>query len=221
MVNTYKKRKGHGRLLAIFRMLRNLRDKEHYLRTRYQKEHPHFYLYLALDAILTVIISTSLYSVAFGNGILDREPHIQVDLGSVPIDLTQVKEQARDHKVTFYWIGEAKSKRYTTVLTDSESVALNYLTDSRSDSGNHNRILTVVTYPSEESFRNNPKGPLLATQDISATNARGDRISYNLSELTRIEVMLSADPSVVILEYPREQSVEQLLADSEKIVPLK
>jgi hypothetical protein len=201
-------------------MLRNLRDKEHYLRTRYQKDHPHFVLYLAIDAVLTVIISTSLYSAAFGNGILDREPHLHVDLGSVSIGLLEVKEQAREHKVKFYWIGEVGSNKYSTVVTDSEKVALNYLANSTGDSRNQNRILTVVTYPSEESFRNNPKGPLLATQDIEATNVRGDRIRYNLSALNRIEVMLSADTSVVILEYPRSQSVARLIADSEKVVPL-
>jgi hypothetical protein len=207
-------------VLAAIRFFKVLRDREHYLRTRYHKDHPHFYLFLVLDAIVTILVSASLYNVAFGSGILDREPHLLMDMGTTAVDLREVKHQARDHKVMFYWIGEERAGTYSTEVTDPEKVILNYLSDSKDASGMPVRLLKVIAYPSVKSFVGTTKGPLHPTKDIEITNGRGDRVVYNESQLNRIEVTLAADESIVVLEYPRPQTISQLISDSEKIVPL-
>lgn len=210
-------------MLATLRMIKNLRDREHFLRTRYQKDHPHFLAYLALDAIVTVLLVTSIYSALVGNGIFAHESHALVDLGAAPISLNEVKKQGLDHHVQFYWVGPMGSGKYSTEVSDQERITLHYLLASANVSNvtqAKEHLLSVVSYPSLRSYDDSVQGPLYQSSDIHATNDRGDLVTYNKDNLDEIAVTLVDTSAVVVLKYPRNQTIDQLLRDSERVTPI-
>ena len=51
-------------MLAFMSFALRIKNREHDLRTSYRKGHPHFYVYLAIDALLTMGLVFGVVSVA-------------------------------------------------------------------------------------------------------------------------------------------------------------
>ena len=207
-------------MLAIIRLLKNLRDKEHYLRTRYQKDHPHFYRFIALDAILTVLLVGGTYGIATGHGFSDDKKHRIMDFGGVAMDLEGVRAQANEHKVTFYWIGSVGNLKYTTNIPNSDEIALNYVPANTEEPKIISAWLSVTTYSNLANYRKAPKGPIALGNQVTIYNSMGDLLTYDKSDLRKVTVALAKSPEVVALLFRTAQSENQLLKYSEKIVPL-
>jgi hypothetical protein len=204
-------------MLAIFRVLRNLRDKEHYLRTRYHREHPHFLLYIALDAIITVAIFGGSYAIASTHGILDRNPSVLADLGAKQLTATELVSQVRDHGVDMYWVGPVAKAGYSSEILSSTKVTVNYLAPGTSTVVLDEPFLSVETYNNPSDYAVTAKGPLHPSEDVSVLNSFGDRVTYNPTDLCQAVVEMADGSKLVVIRYSDPPLESSLLRASEKL----
>lgn len=211
---------GNG-LLSIFRFLRNLREGEHNSRVRFGRGHPRFFLFLGIDAVLTMLIVSSAYALAIDHYPLNGETHQIVDFGGAAMNLQAVMSQARKHAVTFYWIGPEGTKKFATEVDGPDSVTLRYLHETSAKPNFPEQFLSIETYADEEKFSRALRGPIQATPGVQTYNSRGDWVTFNRSDLSRAVIALANSTEFVILRYSNPQNEKDLLRDSEKLVPLR
>lgn len=208
-------------MLSIFRFFRNLSEKEHSARVRFGRGHPRFFLFLGIDAVLTVVLVGGGYAFATNNDSPHPEVHKIADSGGKALSLAEVKMQAKKHSLTFYWIGPKGNEEFATEVDGPDSVTLRYLLDNPVKSNFPEQFLSIETYGDEEKFSRALRGPIQATPGVQTYNSRGDWVTFNRSDLTRAVIALADSSEFVILRYSTPQNEKDLLLDSEKLVPLR
>jgi hypothetical protein len=198
-------------MLALFRILKNLREREHYLRTRYHREHPHFLLYIALDAIITLAIFSGGYALAASHGILSRNPEVLVDLGVAPLSLEQVKSQVAKHGVEMYWVGSMKNSKYATEIANPAMPSLRYVTNRSSNVAYGESLMRITTYDDVSIFSAAIHGPIHLHPDTTLTNALGYTVTYNPDEPTKVTVRIGATGKIVVIRFRAAQTPEMLV----------
>lgn len=204
----------------MFDFIQHSRDSEHFFRTRPHRVDPNFLIALALNALLTTVIVGGGYSLAVSHGISKSSSAVLTDLGGTAIGIDQVRAQAQEHGVSFYWLGDEGVQNYSTEITNPERITLSYLKqiDGAALFTPSRLSVSVVTWPSADSYNRIGRGPIHSTQDIQTFNNRGDLLIYNRDDRTRVEVILAENSKVVVLTYPSPQEISELFADSGKIV---
>jgi hypothetical protein len=204
-------------MLAIIRVLKNLRNREHYLRTRYHREHPHFLLYIALDAIITVAIFGGGYAIASSHGILDRNPAVLADLGAMQLDAVGLQAQAKEHGVDMFWVGPMAGIGYTSELLSSSKVTVNYFNSNTSRIVADEPFLSVETYSDPSKYAVTTKGPLHPAEDVSVINAVGDKVTFNRTDLSHATVESGDGTRLFVIRYAEPQTESDLLQASENL----
>lgn len=207
-------------MLALLRIFKNLRDREHYLRTRYHKDHPHFLLYLALDAILTVTFVGGGLALASAGGAFERDPEVLVDLGLAPVTETKLRAQAAEHGVKMYWVGPSPATKYTSEVLNLTAVTLGYVADATTSGEIPKPYISVKTYNDPLNYLYGTRGPLRETPDEVAKNSLGNEITYNVSDLRAVSVNLADVEKVVVITFATPQTVGELIEASENLYPV-
>ena len=207
-------------MLALFRIILNLKEREHFLRTRYHSRHPHFLLYLLLDAILSFSLVGGGYALASSQGIFTRDTHAAAELGAIPLTLGQVRADLKDHDIALFWIGPISGAKYLTEITAPEAVSLHYLIPGAESSLVNFKFLTIKTFSDQLRYNNSAKEPLHSSPNLVKTNVRGDTVTYNPNNLRQIVVALAGSSKVVVIIYAVPQTLKFLLKDSEQLVEL-
>jgi len=204
-------------MLALFRVLKNLRDREHYLRTRYHRAHPHFLLYIALDAIITVAIFGGGYALASTHGIIDRNPAVLADLGAVPLNLSELKGQVSQHGQSLYWIGQLSSFKYATEFVGTSAGTIRYVTSKSSNVALGETYLRIQTFSNSTVSHSATHGPIRAVSDVTLTNSRNDRVTYNPTALHQATVHIHGRQEVVVMSFASPQNPAMLMQTSERL----
>lgn len=177
-------------MLAIIRALKNLRNREHYLRTRYHRNHPHFLLYLTLDAVVTIALVGGGLAFASSHGVSSRNSAVLADLGATQMTAGQLQSQARSHDSLMYWVGPIVGAAYASEVLSPTSVTVNYLTANSHAVALLDPFLSVETYSDPRDYSLTATGPLHSLKDISVVNSHGDAVTYNSTELREAVVRI-------------------------------
>ncbi|MBC7463552.1 MAG: hypothetical protein H7227_04760 [Actinobacteria bacterium] len=204
-------------MLALLRILRNLRKREHYLRTRYHRSHPHFLLYIALDAIITLALVGGGLAVTSSNGIFERNPQTLVDLGLSTLTEAQLKTQVQQHGIDMYWVGPMGRTKYAIVVVTRDPVTVDYVSVDAAEATAVKPFVAIQTYNDPMKYYNGVRGPLRGTPDISAINSMGNKIIYNPSQLDELTVEFTDVKKVVVIKYSTPQTIDLLFQASEKL----
>ena len=207
-------------MLTIFRILRNFSKKEHEAFTRYGLEHPHFLLFLGLDAVLSVVLVGGGYAFATNEDLSKSERHQLVDSGGVVLTLDEVRLQTRTHSLTFYWVGDLGMNKYSTNVVNPDNVTMTYIEDNPSKPEYSKSFFVIQTYPDKERFDRALRGPVTTTANMKSINSRGDVVTFNQSDLHRAIVTLANSSKIIVLKYSEPQDERSFISDSEKLVPL-
>lgn len=205
-------------MLLLFRYFKNLRDREHFLRTRYRSEHPHFFLYLALDAIVTVAIVTGGYAIASTHDVTNRNSSILRELGLISLSAYSFKEEIRDRGIPAYWVGPGEGSRYAATFPNASTVEVKYTSGNSSSAHVVDPMIIVTTYNNPNDHALTTKGPIHAVPNITKLNALGAQITYNPSHLAHVVVNVSGSEKLVLLRFAVPQTESALVAETEKLL---
>lgn len=207
-------------MLTIFRFLQNFSKKEHEAFTRYGREHPHFLLFLGLDAVLSVVLVGGGYAYVANDNSSKSEAHRVLESGGGKSTLDEVKLHMRKHGLSLYWLGSKGTKKFAVDVANSNSATLIYLEDSSSKPKFSDPILIVETFQNKKDFDRMLRGPVMTTLEVRSINSRGDLVTFNRSDLSRAVVTLAKSSKLIVLKYSEPQEESNLISDSEKLVPL-
>jgi hypothetical protein len=90
-------------MIAIYRWILGLLKKEHVLRTNYHKSHPHFLLYIGLDALLSFALVFGGFQIF--NPRTSSAAQNLIHAGGVALSANDFVNHAREMKVDTFWLG--------------------------------------------------------------------------------------------------------------------
>lgn len=204
-------------MLSLIRMLRNLGLREHNLRTRHHRRHPHFLLFLALDAILSVAIVGGGYAIASTHDIVARNSSVLKQLGALSLSAYSFRKEIRDNGQDAYWVGPASGSRYAAAFPTPAAVEVKYLTTASNEVPLRDPMISITTYNNPADYKLTLKGPIHATGDITTLNAAGEQITYHPSHLTHIAVSIAGSEKLIVLRYAAPQTLSALIAATENL----
>jgi hypothetical protein len=198
---------------------------------------PRVWLLIAGAALaLTGAVVGGIAVLNNSHGIQNRDSRLLADIGLASLSIDEVVAQAKDHNVDLYWVGPLEGDRYAVEILSGQVRDLHYLVGDPSDVSATDSYLRVATYPPSTDISTLARGPLHISSDVTTSNARGDEITYNPTDLTSIAVKLASggpldtkateeghntsSEEIVTLDFSTEQSVARLIELSEKIAPV-
>lgn len=188
--------------------------KEHDLLSRYERAHPHFIRYLALDAVVTVAVVFGVFQFVQGNAstIESQEP-LEMSAGSSSALIAQTNHE----KLDAYWLGPISGYKYTLNDQQSGIVDIFYWPASSGNSDPHNYLYEVKTYQDRKIW-NAHTHPILAsanTSEIAIKN--GVSIRINRSSMKGVIATYTNKPEILAIAYPTAQTLDSMIKDVESL----
>lgn len=182
--------------------------------SNYEKSHPHFLRYIAVDAVVSIALILTGFHFFVSNTALATE-----DLINSGITVMSVDELIKDVKAgnaNVYWLGPIPGYTYTD---DDLQFGTNFITylPPHSDPNNINQLkLTVKTYRNMAVY----KGllhPLMGSNARKIVDANGTSVEFNEAAPEREIVIFKGKPEIVVIRYPTWQPATTLMKNAENL----
>lgn len=203
-------------MLALLRWLHILARKEHVLRTNYQRTHPHFLIYLAADAIITVsLVATGFHY--FGPQIWkSHESFMIAHPGIIPAPVDKFLDYMTGERKDIFWIGPREGNRYTIENVNHKFHRISYFLENAYSTPLGQPQLTVATYIDQKTFLRDVH-ILLGSQTEKRLLGSGNTIEF-VAKSPKTGVVTFPDRSeIVSINFQTTESKEGLLAAAEKL----
>lgn len=201
-------------MVAIFRWLLRFAKKERTLWTKYHRAHPHFLIYLAADAVITVsLVATGFHY--FGPQDWEGYERFKIEHpGIVPAPVDRFLDYMTREETDIFWIGPQEKSRYTIETVSHVTHRISYFSKFAESLATDHPQLTVTTYPDRQTFVNDVR-PLLGVQTEKRVLSGGNTIEFaNRSPKSAI-VTFPTRSEIVAIDFRTTQSKEYLLATAE------
>lgn len=205
-------------MIAIYRWILGLMKKEHILRTNYHRSHPHFLLYIGLDAVLS-------FALVFG-GIQIATSHSSDEqklahVGAVAIPSDELINLVKKENVDAYWLGPISEYKYTIHHEVSGIADISYL-PKVSDQTNMGLFLyEVKTYKNKKVWDARTHTLLATSGTITITTTQGLSIKINPASM-KGEIITFGDRSEIVgIAYLTPQSRQAMIKNAESLRPIQ
>jgi hypothetical protein len=197
-----------GLLLIFIRWLLKLFKKECAGISRYQRSHRHFLRYLALDALLSVVLVFAGFQI-FGasSSSAERLTHA----GDVVMSSGQLVDHLAKDGLNAYWLGPIESAEYTVNHELHGIVDVMYLPKGTDASDDRAFIYEVKTYKSKEVWDSHTH-PIKST--VSTTTIFVDKntsVRINPSSMKGAIATFGDRPVIVAIAYPKPQTLDDII----------
>ena len=205
-------------MFAIYRWILGLLKKEHALFTNYHKSHPHFPLYITLDAVLS-------FSLVFG-AIHLISPHssaarslIHVGAEAVPSD--ELISHLKKENVDAYWFGPLSGYEYTIDHAVYGIANIFYVPGSSLQPNTEIFKYEIKTYKNQGIWDGHTH-PLLATANtvtIKINNVLS--IKINRASMKGEIATWVGKTEIVGIAYPSRQTLETMITNAKNLRPVQ
>lgn len=203
-------------MLAFLRWLHVLAKKEHVLRTNYHRSHPHFLIYMAADAIITVsLIATGFHY--FGPQIWENHERFMIaHPGIVPAPIDKFLDYVTREEAGIFWVGPLEGVQYSIDTENHKLHRIKYFPLSAGATAAAQPSLTVTTYKDKQTFSGDLR-LLLSSQTEKRLLSGGGAIEFESESPRSAIITFPTRPEIVAIDFNEIQSVESLLAYGEKL----
>jgi len=204
-------------MLALIRWFHKLAKKEHLLRTNYHRSHPHFLIYLAADAIITVaLVSTGFHY--FGPQVWKSHEQFMIEHpGIIPAPVDKFFDyMAGEEEGNIFWIGPSQGHRYTVETVNHKFHRISYFSKFAESLAEDQPQLTVTTYVNKKIFTDDVRS-LLGVQTEKRMLSGGNTIEFASKSPKSGIISFPTRSEIVAIDFRTIQSKESLLAAAEKL----
>lgn len=203
-------------MVVILRWLVRVARKEHSLWTNYHRAHPHFLIYIAADAIITVsLIATGFHY--FGPQAWESHNRFMIEHpGIIPAPVDRFLDYMTREETDIFWIGPQEKSRYTIETVSHVIHRISYFSKSAESLAEDQPQVTVTTYPDQQTFVNDVR-PLLGAQTEKRVLSGGNTIEFADKSPKSAIITFPSRSEIVAIDFRTTQSKEYLLATAEKL----
>lgn len=199
-------------MLTLIDRIVKVFKKDFQLLSNYERTHPHFFWYLGLDAILSVIIIIGGYSL-YTNMSTDR--HELKHVGADVMTSQEVVEHASKFKVLAYWLGSIEGYEYTLNHAESDVADIFYWRKGSYSRGGKQFLYEIKTYRNQQAWDSRAHN-FKATTNIQTIPVDEDlTIRINPTSMRGVIATFVSKPEIVALAYPVPQKLQDMIKNVE------
>ena len=203
-------------MVVILRWLLKVARKEHTLWTNYHRAHPHFLIYIAADAIITVSLVATGFHYFGPQDWEGREKFMIEHPGIVPAPVDRFLDYMAREETGIYWIGPQEKSRYTIETVSHVIHRISYFSKFAESLAEDQPQVTVTTYPDQQTFVNDVR-PLMGPQTEKRMLSGGNTIEFASKSPNSAIITFPTRSEIVAIDFRTTQSKEYLLAAAEKL----
>jgi hypothetical protein len=205
-------------MIALYRWILGLMKKEHILRTNYHRSHPHFIIYMGLDALLS-------FGLVFGGFQIFR-PHSSVaqelvQVGAATVSADDLIKQVKKEKVVAYWLGPISGYQYTINHQELGIADIFYMPTGSDPSDMSVFRYEVKTYRNEAVWDSHTQNLLTTANTRTITINKGLSIKINHASMKDAITTFAGHAEIVAMAYPVAQSFKTMERDAESLKPVQ
>lgn len=199
-------------LLILIRKFLKLFKKEHAVLSRYERSHPHFLMYLALDAVVTMAIVFGIFQAVSASS---SAPN--ASLGATVESASDLVKQAASVQADAYWLGTISDDKYT-LNTEVPGIAdIFYWPSGGVGDDGKNYIYEVKTYKNQKTWDAHTH-TILAMANISTIKLKnGTSIRINRSSMKGVIARYTNKAEILAIAYPTPQTLDSMIKDVESL----
>ncbi len=201
-------------MLIFARWLLKVFKKEHAFLTRYERSHPHFLRYLAIDAVLSLAIVLAGFQVYESHSSSsERLTHA----GDVAMSSGQLIDHLKKDKVRAYWLGPVRGVEYT-INHELRGIAdVMYLRAGADPSDDKEVVYEVKTYVSKKIWDDHTHTILAVSNTTTISVNKNVSIKINKSSMKGVIATFADKPEIVAIAYPTPQTLDSMIKDVESL----
>jgi len=201
-------------MIAVYRWILGLTKKEHILRTNYHRSHPHFLLYMGLDAVLSFALVFGGIQIAWSHS---SGAEKLVRAGAVIVSDDELINDVKKENVDAYWLGPIPGYRYTINHEVSGIADVLYLPKASEQSNMNLFSYEVKTYINKKAW-DAQMHPLLATANTTTIKINnGLSIKINQASMKGEIATFGGQTEIVAIAYPASQSLQMMIKNAESL----
>lgn len=204
------------RMLAFLRWLHVLARKEHVLRTNYHRSHPHFLIYLAADAIITVSLVATGFHYFGPQNWTQHERFMLNHPGIVPAPVDKFLDYMTREEEGIFWIGPREGNKYTVETVNHKFHRISYFLKNAYSTPLDQPQLTVTTYINQRTFLQDVR-ILLGSQTEKRLLSGGNTIEFVAKSPKSAVITFPTRSQIVAIDFQTTESKEALLAAADKL----
>jgi hypothetical protein len=204
---------GWNPLVAIIRWILSLLKREHLLRTRYHTSHPHFLWYVGVDALLSI---TFIVGGLHYFGPVSWVSHEQFALnhsGVIPMPVDKFLDVVTRESEMVFWLGPVKTDNYAINSNIKGEYEIIYFPKGSNPAVKNGQNLTITTYLNRNVYFS-AVHPLLVMDIKELVPGSHNTVEYNSITLNSEIVALKNKPEVIVITYPKAQTVQTLIKNA-------
>jgi hypothetical protein len=205
-------------MIAVLRKLLTFIKKDYRLLSNYERSHPHFFWYLGLDALISLVIAFAgfhfIVSKASATQALTRA-------GVVAMSSDELIIHVKNVKIDAYWLGAVPSSEYT-INDEVPGIAdVFYLPLTADKSDSNSFLYEVKTYKSREVWDAHGH-TLLATANTTTIAINKDlSIKINRASMRGEIATFHSKSEIVAMAYPSPQSLQTMIKNAKELKPIQ
>lgn len=208
-------------MLGFIRFLMKLKNREHFLREKYHRDHPHYLIYLAFDAILSTALVFGV--VQFGTSMAGASPSQIMLTHSGGRALSAADLEAHVplpfHHGARYWLGPIDGYTYTTNCINPGILTVQYLSPGQAVESHQKPFMTITAYE-DKTFLHQGLHGLTIFQNATHTNLRGDLLLYDTNRMENVTIVRANSTEIIDIVYANAQKLDSMVKDSENLLSL-
>lgn len=194
-------------MIAIFRRLLKMIKKDHQLFSGYEKSHPHFGRYLAIDAALSVSLILIGFQLISPLKVSSKSLE---SCGVTSISADKLINYAKSENRSAFWFGPVPGNMYSINVTRPGTTVITYLPTCLVPSAKKISQLTVKTYGNTADYMAGVH-PLSKGSNMKSVADGEMTVEFDKTKLDREIITFKNLPEIVTVNYPTVQASQTLV----------
>lgn len=190
--------------------------KDFRLLSRYERSHPHFFLFIGIDAIISVVLVVVGFQISSPSGSSNPIERFLEVSGGFGISADKLIDHVKQDDGDAYWLGPISGMSSSEVHEIDGLEVVTYLPQGTNVQESIKSRLTAETYESPGVYASDVHA--LNATDSRTEAALGDmKIQYDAHALDTVTIRFTSKHEIVVIHYPTKRAVKVLLQDAAKI----
>lgn len=190
--------------------------KEFRILSRYERNHPHFFWFIGVDAILSIVLVVVGFQISSASETSNPIEHFLEVSGGTGISVDKLIDHLRQDDGDAFWLGPISGMSSSAVHEVDGLEVVTYLPQGINVQKSITLGLTAETYESSGVYAAHVHA--LNVADTRTEVASGDmKIQYDTRALNSMTVRFTDKREIVVINYPTKQNLNVLLQDAARL----
>jgi hypothetical protein len=201
-------------MLTIIGQLARLFKKDIRPFANYEKSHIHFFWYLGVDALISVVIVFGGYSLYVN---MTSDTHVLAHVGARVVTSQELVEHVNGNNVLAYWLGSSPGYEYTINHANPDVADIFYWRKGEHNVGNKEFLYEIKTYEDRKAWDSRTH-TIMANTNIETVVVNPEiAIRINPTSMKGVIVTFAGYPEIVGIAYPAPQTLENMIKNVESL----